>query len=205
MQIKLDSIGKRYANKEWIIKDLSYQFEPGDRVAIVGNNGSGKSTLLKMIGGMILPSNGSIDYVSNGQSASFENVFRKFGFAAPYLELIEEFSLIEFVDFHFKFKELKRVDSIQSLIDILYLNGHENKQIKNFSSGMKQRLQLGITFFSNNEIVLLDEPTSNLDKTGISWYQNQITQFDDYQIVIIASNQAHEYEFCSKKIDLSKT
>ncbi|MBU2914351.1 ABC transporter ATP-binding protein [Reichenbachiella agariperforans] len=203
MEIRLEHLSKRYSNKEWIFKDLSYTFETGERIAIIGNNGSGKSTLLRTIGGMSLPSSGHVHYLDKDTSIHEDELIRHITFASPYLELIEDFTLMEMLSFHFKFKPIRKQISHKELIRLMYFEGHENKLIKNFSSGMKQRLKLALAFHTEASVVLLDEPGSNLDQTGFNWYLQQLNALPSQTITIIASNQKEEYQSCNRIIDLS--
>ena len=122
--------------------------------------------------------------------------------AAPYLELIEEFSTLEFLEFHQKFKSFKNNRNSQEIIDSIELPSH--KPIKYFSSGMKQRLKLAIAFYSDVPLVLLDEPTSNLDSRWSGWYQQEVSQLSGNQLVIICSNIEKEYEICKKVVKVGQ-
>ncbi|HEY9116955.1 MAG TPA: ATP-binding cassette domain-containing protein, partial [Roseivirga sp.] len=125
-----------------------------------------------------------------------------FDISTPYLELIEEFTLQEFLDFHFKFKKLRLGITLNDFLELVYLQDDKSKQIKNFSSGMKQRLKLGLCFYSQSEVCLLDEPTTNLDETGIEWYRNSIKTILNEKLVLVSSNQRHEYDFCEQNIHI---
>ncbi|MEQ8927785.1 MAG: ATP-binding cassette domain-containing protein [Fulvivirga sp.] len=139
MEIILKNLEKRF-NREILFKDLNFTFSKGQKTAIVGPNGSGKSTLLQLLAGNQLASKGEISYVDGDATLSVENIFTHIAIAAPYLELIEEFTLKEQIEFHFKFKTIKNGETISSVIDKSYFTEHKQKLIKNFSSGMKQRL-----------------------------------------------------------------
>mgnify|MGYP001079560133 CR=1 FL=1 len=197
MQIDLKNISKRF-NQELIFKNLSYSFETGKKYAITGPNGSGKSTLLQVISGYTRPSEGELLYGAG--AIEVEEAYKNLSIAAPYLELVEEFTLNEAIDFHFKFKA--PLLSKAEFLDVSYLNNAKDKQVSKFSSGMKQRLKLALAFYSDCPILLLDEPTTNLDKQGAKWYQDQIEKVND-KTIIIASNQPNEYTFCSEVIDIT--
>lgn len=202
MKIILENIGRRF-NREWIFRNVDYIFEKGNSYAILGPNGSGKSTLLQLISGSLTSSEGSVYYSQDGKSIEVEQVFHELSIAAPYLELIEEFSLAEHIDFHFQFKKYRNGYDRNSLITLLGLHRSEHKAVKNFSSGMKQRLKLALAFCSDTEILLLDEPTSNLDQQGVDWYLSLINEFASERLVIVCSNQAHEYAFCQYQIQVA--
>lgn len=202
MKIILERIGRRF-NREWIFKDINYVFEKGSSYAILGANGAGKSTLLSLISGNLSSSEGSIVYLHDGKTIDIEKVFEHLSLAAPYLELIEEFTLAEHIDFHFQFKGYRSGFNRESLIDLLGLRQAKHKAIKYFSSGMKQRVKLALAFCSDAHILLLDEPTSNLDQQGVEWYLSLIRQFTSDRLLIICSNQEHEYEFCQFRINVA--
>ena len=201
MKISVTGLGKKF-QKEWIFRHLSIDFETGESYAITGPNGSGKSTLLQLITGFFPPTEGKIQYFSGSQEILPEHYFKYFDVATPYLELIEEFSLLEFLNFHFKFKQLSQNITIDKFLKMVYLEEEVNKLIKNFSSGMKQRLKLGLAFYSESNVCLLDEPTSNLDKKGIDWYLKNIELLLSKKLIIISSNQSFEYDFCKKTVNI---
>jgi ABC-type multidrug transport system ATPase subunit len=200
MQIELKDLSKRF-NRELIFKNLNYTFKDSSSYAITGPNGSGKSTLLQIISSFNLPSSGQITYCHNEVFIEPEDIFREVSIAAPYLDIIQEFTLLEMLQFHFKFKKIRKGETILSIIEKSYFIGQEHKFIKNFSSGMKQRLKLAIAFFSESPILLLDEPTNNLDQQGIEWYQNKVSGIND-RLVIIASNQKYEYQQCENVLNV---
>lgn len=195
MNIRLDKLTKRF-NREIIFSELDYEFSSGEKYAVIGPNGSGKSTLLQVISGFILPSSGNIHYEHSGDQIAAEDIYSHIAISSPFMELIEEFTTLEMIEFHFKFK--KSLIPVDEILERSYLSNAKNKYISNFSSGMKQRLKLALAFFSESNILLLDEPTTNLDKKTIDWYQTNLNQISK-RMVIIASNQQYEYE-CVKKI-----
>ncbi len=194
MTIHLENVGKKFSH-EWLFRDIHYTFRHGERYAITGPNGSGKSTLIQLIAGNQLPSSGRIRYEHDQQDIPAEDIFRHLSITAPYLELIEEFTLQEAIEFHFKFKTLRSGISREDLLKIGYFEKSKFKYVRNFSSGMKQRLKLLLAFYSHTPLLLLDEPTTNLDESGISWYHDQVSKLSDTTI-LVASNQEHEYSFC---------
>ncbi|MFD2285153.1 ATP-binding cassette domain-containing protein [Pedobacter petrophilus] len=201
MKISLTKIGRRF-NKEWIFRNLSTEFSSGNRYAILGPNGSGKSTLLSVLTGSLTPSEGQISF-SGDKDIPVEDIYQRISLAAPYLELVETFTLKEIIDFHFKFKNFAPGIDQKSLISILGLEKSANKEIKYFSSGMKQRTKLALACCSDAPILFLDEPTSNLDVQGVDWYRDLIENFTSGRLTIIGSNQIHEYDFCDKEIQIS--
>ena len=202
MDIKLSAAGRRF-NQEWIFRDISYTFADGQKYAILGPNGSGKSTLLSLILGNLSPSEGEVSYSAGGIAIPEAEWYRQSSFAAPYLDLVEEFTLQETIAFHFKFKDLAPGLNLRAVLDLLGLSRSEDKALKYFSSGMKQRTKLALACCTDAPLLLLDEPTSNLDVQGVSWYQDLIAQFAAKKMVIIGSNQENEYKFCDHHLQIS--
>lgn len=202
MNIILQNIGRRF-NREWIFRGIDYAFENAGKYAVLGANGSGKSTLLQVLNGSLGPSEGTIQYFDSGKEIEAGDVFNSLSLAAPYLEVIEDFSLNEMIDFHFKFKRFKAGMDKNAVADILNLEGSRNKLIKYFSSGMKQRLKLALAFCADTPMLMLDEPTSNLDTQGIDWYLSLIEKFSEGRLTIVCSNQEHEYSFCDNRLSIA--
>jgi len=200
--ILLNNIGRRF-NRDWIFRGVNHTFTIGNSYAILGPNGSGKSTLLQVLNGSLSPSEGKISYTFEGREAPVETIFQQLSLAAPYLELIEEFTLSEMIRFHFKFKTCKPGMDTDAIVELLGMPAHRNKLIKYFSSGMKQRLKLALAFCSDTPILMLDEPTSNLDTQGVDWYLSLVEQYAKNRLTIICSNQEHEYSFCVERLKIS--
>lgn len=196
------NIGKRY-NKNYVFKNLSYVFEPNKTYAITGKNGSGKSTLLQIIYGYLTHSEGEILYTFNGIKINEGELYKHVSFTSPYLELPEDFTLAEILDFHFSLVQPVSSFNVAEVLKQSKLAGSENKFIKAFSSGMKQRLKLILAIYTQSPLLLLDEPTSNLDDEGMFWYKQTILSNHSKRTIIIASNQHFEYDFCDDVIKIS--
>ncbi|WP_343564852.1 ATP-binding cassette domain-containing protein [Sphingobacterium sp.] len=202
MEITLKDIGRRY-NREWIFRHINYRFESGKSYAVLGQNGSGKSTLLKVLSGSLSSSEGELIYTDGERIIGIDQVYRQLSIAAPYVELIEEFTLRELFDFHFQFKPYLQGFDKESVLNLLGLENALDKEIKYFSSGMRQRVKLVLACCSHSDLVLLDEPTSNLDTAGEEWYLDLIDRTKrDFRMFIICSNQKKEYEFCDERISI---
>jgi len=201
MKIQAKNLSKRF-NREWIFKDFTFEFSSPNTYAIIGPNGSGKSTLLQVLWGQMLPSQGSLSFQKEGKDIPLDEVFRYISIATPYMDLIDEFTLIEMIKFHFRFKSIRNNKTTEELLDVFELPKAKDKTLANFSSGMRQRLKLGLAFYSKADILFLDEPTTNLDKKSIDWYQHNRQQLPNDMLVFIASNQEHEYPGHAQKIDI---
>lgn len=199
MQITLTNTGKRF-NREWIFRHVDFEFTASKKYAVTGPNGSGKSTLLQVIAGSITHNEGTVEF-KNSTTIPAENHYQHVSIAAPYLELIEEMTAVEFLSFHTQFKPFTK--NIPDALQKVSLENAANKEIRYYSSGMKQRLKLAQAFFSDTPVLLLDEPTTNLDEDGVKLYQQLINDHTAGRLVIISSNDKHEYDFCETVISIS--
>lgn len=217
MKVSLTDAGKRF-NRDWIFRHFNYSFEAGQSYAITGPNGSGKSTLLQVLSGGMMINEGKIEYgladdrwpagssnlkPANGQRTTInDSIYQQVSICAPYLEVVEEMTLREFLDFHHGFKPFLPGITTDSIITAIGLEKAVNKQIRYYSSGMKQRVKLAQCIFSDTAIVLLDEPCTNLDTEGIELYHSLIADYCKDRLVVVSSNDEVEYRFCKQKINI---
>ena len=189
MKITLDDIGKRF-HREWIFKNLSFLFETNNRTGIIGPNGSGKSTLIQILSAAEPASQGKVTYFDDQENIlAAEVIYNNLSFAAPYIDLPSNLTAEELVNFYSKHKPLSDGLTSNDLLNSLNLSLAKHKRIKNFSSGMKQRLKLGLAITSKSPILLLDEPCSNLDNEGIEIYHLLMDQYALKRLVVIGSNE----------------
>jgi len=218
MKITLIDAGKRF-NRDWIFRHFHYEFSTSHTYAITGPNGSGKSTLLQALAGSIGISQGSIVYqravmpgagvvaggpaqAVSGPAIAPDQVFQYLSIAAPYLEVIEEMTADEFLHFHASFKPLLPGWTVKDILQRVGLGNAVDKQIRYYSSGMKQRVRLAQAIFSHVPLVLLDEPCTNLDKDGIALYRQLIDEHGKGRLIVVSSNDPQEYDFCEKIISI---
>jgi len=203
VQISVEKIGKKFV-KEWIVRNVTFELAAGQQYTFVGPNGSGKSTLLQLLTGIMPASEGTIRYIdSTGKEIEVDHWYKHLVVAAPYLELIEEFTLRELIQFHSRFKPFKNGLSFKDFEDFIQLPHASGKTLRHFSSGMKQRVKLGLAFMSDVPVIFLDEPTTNLDVPGINWYLDHVVHHTQNQLVLLGSNVKQEYEFCENIISVS--
>lgn len=175
---------------------------PGDCWAIMGPNGSGKSTLMKILSGHLTPSEGEIQFTAEGKVIDPNKVYRYISYAAPYIELIEEFTLIELLKFHQKLKPFLPGLDVRDVCDTIGLPGSKNKILRYYSSGMKQRVKLGLAICCDTPLVLLDEPTTNLDKDAIRWYQSLIQDYASNRSLVVATNEEEDVKGFTKSLSI---
>ena len=202
MQITINNLGKKFGS-EWIFRNLSYQINTNDKLVILGANGSGKSTLLQIISGFVSPNEGELIYKLNQTLIEQEKLKNSISFASPYLQLVEDFTLTETIEHSAIFKPFANHLQTKDITELIELSHTKDKFIKQFSSGMKQRLKLGLAILSDTPLILLDEPVSNLDKDAINWYKKLIKNYSVNRTVIICSNNIEEeYFLCDKKLNV---
>lgn len=202
LAIQLNTIGKKF-RREWIFRNLNYEILPGQKLVILGGNGSGKSTLLQVISGFIAPNEGTLVYSLENKVLAADSLHQHMAFASPYLQVIEDFTLQEMVHHVQTFKPFQKGITSGDFIELIQLPQAKNKYIREFSSGMKQRLKLGLALLSETPLLLLDEPLSNLDKAGIQWYQSMMESYTAQRTVIVCSNAiSDEYFFCNTTLNV---
>lgn len=199
MEIFLEGLGKRY-RRDWIFKGLDFTGSGPQAVAVLGPNGAGKSTLLRIAAGLALPSTGRVGLRQGDKEWLDEEHTARCAFTAPYLELPEELRLADLLRFHFRFRPLLSDVSLDDLPALLQLQAFRNHPVQYFSSGMKQRVRLGLTLFTDVPFLFLDEPLSNLDSKGEQWYLDLIASYRRGRFIMVASNRPDEYIFCDRRI-----
>ncbi|MFP4090255.1 MAG: ATP-binding cassette domain-containing protein [Cyclobacteriaceae bacterium] len=203
LEIRLNRLGKKF-QREWVFRNVDLTFRQGESYVLLGPNGSGKSTLMLIMTGLLSPSQGELNYLLNEQRLTEDQYYLHQSIVAPYEEVVEEFTLQEMLDFHFAFRQAIKGMSIQDIMEAMFLTHAKKKYIKQFSSGMKQRLKLGLAFYSQNNVLFLDEPCSNLDARGIDWYQQEVNKVMADRLLVVCSNQPYEYEFARHKINIEE-
>jgi ABC-2 type transport system ATP-binding protein len=202
MKIELDEAGKRYRS-EWVFRKVTATFESPHRYAITGPNGAGKSTLMRLLAGHLSPSKGKVRFSLMAEELDPALVYKSIAFAAPYMELIEEFTLQEALHFHQRFKPFDKGLNPKNIIERLGFQKSAAKQIRFFSSGMKQRLRLALAICAKSDVLLLDEPGSNLDAQGMDWYHALIEEFGTDRLIVVASNVPADYSFCQEVLEIT--
>ena len=199
MNIQLENIGRRF-NKEWIFKNIDFTFSNNNAYAILGSNGSGKSTFLQLLSGYLIPSEGQLHYKFQNQTIKQEQYYKHFSFCSPFLELYDEMTINEAFQFQAGLKPFQKGISITEFNQLLQLENTKDKAIKNFSSGMKQRVKLALAVLCDTPVLFLDEPCTNLDADAIQWYQTLVKDFKNDRLIFVSSNnQKEELFICNQE------
>ena len=202
MKIIATGVEKKF-RKEWIFRKLDGTYSAGQSYALVGPNGTGKSTLLKLLAQFSLPTHGKVEFVHvDGTVIPTDKAHQYVAFAAPYADVIEEFTLSELIGF------LQNLGFISAELDLLSfekymeLSPGKGKLIKNYSSGMRQKIKLACALLSPRPILCLDEPTSNLDEQANQWFIAKLYE-NRSKLIFIASNETIEIGLCDHLIAIA--
>lgn len=201
MKVQLIDAGKRF-RFDWIFRGLSHTFEPGGRYALLGPNGSGKSTLMKVLSGHLSLSKGKIVFSEGGKPLDPDVVYRRVSYAAPYIELIEELTLGETLQFHAGLKPLLPGWTPDRVYELLELPKARTKELRYFSSGMKQRVKLALAICTDAPVLLLDEPTTNLDLSTVDWFHRTLEANVGERLLVIASNDPGDLKLCREQLSI---
>lgn len=198
--VKAEALGKIFGRR-LIFSDLNFEFTGKGIYGISGPNGSGKSTLVKIIAGLISPSKGKVKHIIDGKEIQSEKLHNYIGFVSPYLVLYEEFTALENLNL---FSQIRSVplnsELTEYLLKVFLLYDRKDDLVKTYSSGMKQRMKFIFALIHSPNLLILDEPTSNLDDEGKDSVYRIITEQGSDRIVLIASNEKSDLKLCSEKI-----
>ena len=202
--LNVSGIGKHYG-ETLLFKDISFQLNRGDVLAVAGWNGSGKSTLLRIIAGLARPSVGQIEMFFNGTPIPKESRRSFIGMVSPALSMYDELTGLENMEFFCRVRGVacNRNDCL-GILDRVGLTEHAEKMCGDYSSGMKQRLKLAQALLHKPPLLLLDEPGCNLDSRGINVVEEIISRQRQQGITVIASNEKREVGYADRIINLSE-
>lgn len=202
MRIIAENVEKKFNHRQ-VIKGINFQLEEADSLVVTGANGTGKTTLVRMISGLLSPSSGKIEYFLDGQQISRESVYSRIGLVGPYLQLYKDLTAWENLAFFAKARHGKvDADRIRELMEYVGLAGREHDELKTYSSGMLQRIKYVAALYHDPDILILDEPTANLDEVGKHLVYDIIEKHKQQHIVIIATNEVEEIKYGAKRVDV---
>ncbi len=199
--LKVDNLSKKFNNKK-IFSNVSFELLAGDSIAITGRNGSGKSTLVKIIAGLLGKSSGDVTLNIDNNSITHEILHKHIGFVSPYLNLYDEFTGYENLKLTADIRDIGS-GNINDVLKRVGLYERRNDLLKIYSSGMKQRLKLAFGILHNPQLLILDEPTSNLDREGVKIVDDIAEEYKKDRMLIIATNDEHERNLCGKNYALT--
>lgn len=198
-----ENITRRFGQLS-VLKNISFEIQSGQSLAITGPNGSGKSTLVRILCRLMRPSDGKVVYKEKGQVIRDDLVYEHIGLVSPYLELYEELTARENLYFFSKMKRVKEYrQRINELMKKVNLAGREDDAVKTYSSGMKQRLKYVFALLDQPRILFVDEPRSNLDEAGIEVIYEILDKQRKENILIIATNDKQDLQFADQIVRLN--
>ena len=201
VRISLDKISKRYGYQS-ILKNITHEFTSESITGITGRNGSGKSTLVKIISSYLSPSAGTITYECQSKKLRPNQLALITSFTAPYIKVTQEMSLKEIFEFQLKFSPFKISLEYSDFLDIIELPNPKQKEIRFFSSGMQQKVNLAMAVLRKSDLLILDEPTSYLDQKAKEWFTNLLSENLKERTVIIASNDKDDFQLVNNVITI---
>lgn len=202
LSLELENISKRFGERQ-VFENINLKLESPVSLAVIGPNGCGKTTLLKIICGLIRPSRGRVTIKQNGQEVKKEGQQAFFSIVAADIELYEELTALENLGFISRLRDSKpsEIELNQKLVQV-GLKGRENEPVGSFSSGMKQRLKYAVALSSSPKILVLDEPSSNLDEEGVFLMEKIIEEQKESGMVILATNDIKETQYAQQTYKL---
>ena len=197
-------IGKVFSGRT-IISGISFSLESRQSLGLTGPNGSGKSTLLKILAGVLSPTSGIVALTEGGSGIPEGDRFRHIGFVAPYLQLYDEFTAMENLEFTDQIRGAgKSREELESLLERVKLLPRKADLVRTYSSGMKQRLKYAFALVHKPPLLFLDEPASNLDRDGIAIVRDIILEQKSRGMVVIATNDQEDLQFCDSVVSVDR-
>ena len=204
LTFSVSKLAKRF-NRRTIFSAIEFSLSSGQSLSIVGRNGIGKSTLLKTMTGILSPTSGSVAFTVEGKDILPTDIYKHLGFVSPYLQLYDEFSGIENLALYCSMRNQKKSqEELELLLQRFTLWNQRDDLVRTYSSGMKQRLKYAAALVYNPHLLVLDEPTSNLDEEGQGLVRACIEEQKKKGIVIIATNNKDEFAWCDRLLDLGE-
>ncbi len=192
MELTAKRIVKRFGHF-LVLKNISLKISSGSAIAITGPNGSGKTTLVKILCNLMAPTRGEVIYQKDGKKIERENIFQYIGLVGPYLQLYQELSAQENIDFFARMRNLKNYSArVKQLMELFNLSGREHDAVKTYSSGMQQRLKYVCALLHEPEVLFVDEPRSNLDQAGIEAVYSILREQKKDKILVISTNDQED-------------
>jgi heme exporter protein A len=199
VSLRADGLQKVF-NRRKIFSGIEFSVKESDALSITGRNGSGKSTLMKIIAGVLAPTSGALTLRLGEGEITPADRHRHIGFVSPYLQLYDEFSGVENLEL---FCEVRGISAdIHGLLQRVNLQARKNDLLRTYSSGMRQRLKYAFALIHRPAVLLLDEPTSNLDNEGKATVHAIVQEQRQHGIVIIATNDEEDRALCNHEVHL---
>lgn len=192
-RLVIDRVSKRYGGR-LVLRDIVAEVRAGEVLLVTGPNGIGKSTLLRLLAGLQQPSAGSIAYELGGLAYDPIEARVALGFVGADVHLYRELTAREHIDFVVDVRGLSG-DAAHGALDRVGLGDRQDQLVGTFSSGMQQRLRYALALLAGPVVLLLDEPTTNLDARGIALAERIIGEQRARGITVIATNDERDRRY----------
>jgi len=204
MNLRLQADGiKKVFNRRIIFEDVSFAIEQQQTLLITGRNGSGKSTLVKILADILSPTSGNVS-ITSGEKTNSTPRFSMIGLVSPYLQMYDEFSAEENIRYALAIRgSADDLPSIHALLKKVFLFNRKDDAVRTFSSGMKQRMKYAFALAHDPPILILDEPTSNLDTEGTAMVKQIMQEQREKGILVIATNDLSDVDSFDLQVDLN--
>ncbi|MDA3860192.1 MAG: ABC transporter ATP-binding protein [Melioribacteraceae bacterium] len=198
--LTLQNLTKSFGRR-LIFKNINAEFNSGNIYGFAGSNGSGKSTLAQIVAGIISPTSGKAIHKLNNEIITSDKLHQYLGFVSPYLILYDEFTAEENLIHSLKIRGLNPdSERIKVLLDTFNLYDRKKDLLKGYSSGMKQRIKFIFALIHNPQLLIFDEPTSNLDIKGKDAVYKMIEEESKEKLIILGSNEESDLSLCQETI-----
>lgn len=203
MKVDVINIYKNFGSRK-VLSNINFSVTNSLIFGVTGKNGSGKSTLVKIIAGILSANKGEVRYTIDNKVLNNLTIYQHYGFVSPYLQLYEEFSAIENIEIISKIRSIPLNESwAHQLLEKFNLLDRKDDLVREYSSGMKQRLKYVVALYHKPKLLILDEPRSNLDIEGIRIVYETIKEQKLNGCVIIATNDIEDIQLCDSVLDLN--
>ncbi|MGQ9495304.1 MAG: ABC transporter ATP-binding protein [Thermoanaerobaculaceae bacterium] len=205
VRLAFSGVTKRFGRR-LVLKGISGNTSPGKVLVVTGPNGSGKSTLLNILAGLMRPTQGEVVYWQNGSTLERPLWYRVLGVCAPDMAVYEELTALENLRFFLRVRGLPQDETyMSSWLERLGLEAADfRRPVSQFSSGMLQRVKLAQAMVHQPGVLLLDEPSSNLDKSGHELVAQLIKELKEAAAIIVATNDPREVAWGDEVIELAQ-
>jgi heme exporter protein A len=203
LKIIAENISKHF-NRNYLFRDLNFEVGQGECLAVLGANGSGKTTLIKILCALQRPSSGKILYENENLTIKRDEIYSHIGLVSPYLELYEELTAKDNLDF---FADIKGLDEsgrqrMREICGRFKIADKMHIRVKAYSSGMKQRLKYVLALMDSPQVLFIDEPRTNLDEEGIKTVYNLLGDYKKKGVLIIATNEKQDLVLADKRLTI---
>lgn len=204
VELELQGVTKRFGGRK-VLEGIDASARAGECLVVTGRNGAGKSTLLQIIAGLQRPTRGTIAIRRDGADLDEDARRDAIGLVSPDLALYAELTALENLQL---FAGLRGLDpspaALVALLERVGLEGRHDDRTGEFSSGMRVRLKYAAALLHAPALLLLDEPTANLDVTGVRLVEEVIAEQRRRGIVVLATNEPEETRFADRRLSLGE-